>query len=67
MNSRFHSFVLLAVLLAVSGSAHAYVDPGAGSLLLQLIIGGVGGALVALKLFWGRLKSRSRSQEQQPK
>ena len=37
-----------------------YVDPGAGSLLLQLILGGIAGALVTLKLFWNRLRGRSK-------
>jgi hypothetical protein len=31
-----------------------YLDPGAGSLVLQLILGGIAGALVSLKLFWRR-------------
>ena len=39
-----------------------YVDPGAGSLLLQLILGGVAGALVSLKLFWRRIRGRGKSE-----
>lgn len=34
----------------------AYLDPGAGSLVLQAIIGFVLGALVTIKLFWRRLR-----------
>jgi hypothetical protein len=37
-----------------------YVDPGAGSFLLQLIIGGIAGALISLKLFWHRLRGRGK-------
>lgn len=33
----------------------AYVDPGAGSLLLQLLLGGVAGAAVLGKMYWKRL------------
>ena len=33
----------------------AYMDPGSGSLLLQLLLGGAAGALVFVKLFWSRL------------
>jgi hypothetical protein len=33
----------------------AYLDPGTGSMLLQLILGGVAAAVVGLKLFWHRL------------
>ena len=46
---------LLFLLLALPASAHAYVDPSAGSLLLQLILGGVAGLMVALRLSWKRL------------
>ena len=35
-----------------------YVDPGAGSLVLQLILGGIAGALVTLKVYWRRLRAR---------
>lgn len=37
-------------------SAQAYVDPGSGSILLQLILGGVAGAAVVMKLYWQRFK-----------
>jgi hypothetical protein len=40
-----------------------YVDPGAGSFLLQIIIGGIAGALVSLKLFWHRLRGRGKHSE----
>jgi hypothetical protein len=48
---------LLFLLLALPGQAHAYVDPSAGSLLLQLILGGLAGLMVALRLSWKRLTS----------
>ena len=33
----------------------AYIDPGAGSLLTQLLVGGMAGILVIVKLNWRRL------------
>jgi len=30
----------------------AYLDPGTGSMLVQLLVGGVAAAGVALKLYW---------------
>ena len=50
---------LAVVVLAIvtSQPAHAYLDPASGSLLAQLIVGGVAGLLVALKLFWHRIGS----------
>ena len=46
---------VVLLLLAQQGSAHAYVDPSAGSLLLQLILGGLAGLMVALRLSWKRI------------
>lgn len=45
------------VLLLLSGNAHAYLDPGTGSILLQGLIGGIAGALFVLRLYWGKLKT----------
>jgi hypothetical protein len=35
----------------------AYLDPGAGSIVIQTIVAGILGFLVALKVFWGRIVS----------
>jgi hypothetical protein len=35
----------------------AYLDPGTGSMLVQLVVGGVAAAGVAAKLYWRRLLS----------
>ena len=35
----------------------AYIDPGTGSLILQLLLGGVAGAWVMIKLFGHRIAS----------
>jgi len=34
----------------------AYLDPGAGSLILQALAGGVAGLVVFGKIYWGRVK-----------
>ena len=39
-------------------SAHAYLDPGAGSMILQLVLGGLAGLAVGLRLVWRRLAGR---------
>ncbi len=36
----------------------AYLDPGSGSFLLQLLVAGILGGLFAMRAFWGRLKNR---------
>jgi hypothetical protein len=45
---------LLATLAAPS--AFAYLDPGSGSMLLQVVLGGLAAVGVAAKLYWHRLK-----------
>ena len=35
----------------------AYLDPGSGSLFLQLLLGGLAGAAVLCKLLWSRILS----------
>ena len=50
-----HVILTLLALLANPLAAHAYVDPGAGSMLLQLLLGGVAGAFVFFRLFKQRL------------
>jgi len=45
--------VLLAVLL--DGSAQAYIDPGTGSYIFQLLIAGLLGAAFTAKVFWKRI------------
>ena len=42
---------------------YAYIDPGTGSYLVQVVIAGLLGVLVSLKFYWARIKSflRERS------
>ena len=49
--------LVLLLLLAIPRIAAAYIDPAAGSLVLQLVLGGVAGVGVVLKMSWRRLKS----------
>lgn len=51
----FASIVL--VLLVYPGRAYAYLDPGTGSYVLQLLIASSIGALFALKIFWKRVST----------
>ena len=33
----------------------AYLDPGSGSMILQILAGGIAAVAVTAKLYWGRL------------
>jgi hypothetical protein len=46
-----HVILALLATLASPLDAHAYIDPGAGSMLLQLLLGGMAGAFVFFRLF----------------
>jgi len=65
-------FVFLFVFCMISNPfsmVYAYLDPGSGSMLLQLLLGGVAGVVVVFKLYWERLKSflnRRDTNEQPP-
>jgi hypothetical protein len=54
---------VLLLLLGLPGLAHAYIDPSAGSVLLQLLLGGLAGVLVALRLYWNRLSAFFRRRQ----
>ncbi len=50
MRKRTTIFVVALMMLIYPSSAHAYFDPGAGSILLQLLLGGTAGIYVLMKL-----------------
>ena len=50
--------ILVAVLsMLMFTDAVAYLDPGTGSMLLQVILGGIAAVGVAIKLYWHRLRA----------
>lgn len=54
-------FTNTAILAAIATAAlvqpaHAYLDPGTGSILLQAILGGIAGGLFIIRMQWARLK-----------
>jgi len=50
-----HWFLFL-FLCGAAQPAFAYLDPGTGSMMLQVILGGVAAVGVALKLFWHKIR-----------
>ena len=56
------SLLLVLYFIWVSETqVDAYLDPGSGSMLVQLLLGGVAGAAVVMKLGWERFKDMFRS------
>jgi hypothetical protein len=48
--------LLLICALLLTPNVGAYLDPGTGSMLLQVILGGIAAIGVAVKIFWHRIK-----------
>ena len=63
--NRLARFILLlvALVLASSQPLAAYIDPGAGSYLVQILVAGLLGASFAVKRFWGNIVAVFRRSE----
>ena len=64
MKSR--SWILIVLLILLAEPAFAYLDPGTGSMLLQVILGGIAAVGVALKLFWHKIRVAVGLSKKQP-
>ncbi len=51
------AFFALLLFGAMTRTAYAYLDPGTGSMMLQLLLGGIAGSAVVLKLYWYKFKA----------
>ena len=54
---KYFCAVLLAVWLMLEVPVEAYLDPGSGSMLLQILLGGFAAVGVIAKLYWNRVTS----------
>ncbi len=50
-------YLIVVVLALFTQPAWAYLDPGTGSMLLQVILGGIAAVGVALKLGWHKIRA----------
>ena len=56
----FSAVVVITVYLVLvcARPAHAYLDPGSGGMMVQLLLGGFAGAAVLVRLYWRQLLIR---------
>ena len=54
---KYFCAVLLALWLVLEVPVEAYLDPGSGSMLLQILLGGFAAVGVIAKLYWNRVTS----------
>ena len=50
-------FYCLLVIYLLCNPAHAYLDPGTGSIILQAIIAFFAGAAAFISIYWKKLKN----------
>jgi hypothetical protein len=53
----FRLAMAMVAIVVTTSSAYAYLDPGTGSIILQVLLGGIAGIALALKLYWQRFLS----------
>jgi len=49
--------MVITILLILPTPSFAYLDPATGSMIIQGIIGAIAGLLVAVKLYWQKIRS----------
>ncbi len=49
--------LLIMSFLLIPQPAYAYLDPGTGSYVLQLMLGALVGMLFAVKIFWRNIRT----------
>lgn len=49
--------VFLILSLLFPGNAQAYIDPGMGSFILQVILGFIAVTITSVTVFWNKIKS----------
>ncbi len=54
---------LVGIIVIEPDYALAYIDPSAGGLLVQILLGGIAGIGVLGKLYWGKLTKLFRKEK----
>jgi hypothetical protein len=54
MSFRFAMSILAFV--ALTTNAHAYLDPGTGSIILQAVVAGVASSMFVVRMYWNKLR-----------
>ncbi len=55
-----HILLILIALIVIPQSVSAYLDPGVGSMIWQLLVAVGLGLVFTLKMYWQKLKDRFR-------
>ena len=53
----YYKFIIILYFCMYTSSAHAYLDPGTGSIILQAIIGAITAFFTSMYIFWAKVKN----------
>ena len=56
MKSMFYVLLVVGFPFVFVNQAHAYIDPGTGSMIIQAFLAAVAACAVTIGIFWHRLK-----------
>lgn len=62
----FNLATAVVLTLAATKPAYAYLDPGTASVILQVLLGSVAGAMVVGKLYWNKFVGLFRRKPAKP-
>ena len=48
--------ILVGITISIGSPAHAYIDPGSGSVLISVLIGGFLSCGIIIKTYWFKVK-----------
>lgn len=65
-STRALCLVVFLIGFDLSRPAFAYLDPGSGSMILQLLLGGIAGGIMMVKLYWERVTNIFRRKPSDP-
>ncbi len=51
------SLLVLSFKFVLASPAQAYLDPGSGSFIIQIIVASLMGAILIFKIYWKKIKS----------
>jgi len=49
--------ILSLIVLSVPQTAHAYIDPSTGSMLVQILVAAFAAVGYTVKVYWGKIKT----------
>lgn len=65
MQSTFKTVAIIALAATAVSDAHAYIDPGTGSALIQGLIAGIALIGVTLRVYWFKIRAFFSPRKQQ--